>query len=282
MGTIADKVKSLFNNPEKEKKKLEDEEKKINERIKTEIERSEIAQKRADIERKNDAIDDMNFKKKVYEADIRLGLLEKEFITRLTSDINAVKKREEQNLPIDEQKTRMKNSYYTLITIRRLQERLVQVKDERQWNLAMRDKSETIKIINEISSGSTFLQNIIFKYRYGKMVAKEKLAKKNMNNQYGASIDSIVSDEEIDRIKNGNLIDMLVTDELYKRLLDDSSISNIKNCLDKNDGVTVQPDKIEEISSEEKDADSSSTSNGKGKKMDEETFEDIINDMKNI
>jgi len=64
--------------------------------------------------------------------------------------------------------------------------------------------------------------------------------------------------------------------------LDDSSISNIKNCLDKNDGVTVQPDKIEEISSEEKDADSSSTSNGKGKKMDEETFEDIINDMKNI
>ena len=59
MGTIADKVKSLFNNPEKEKKKLEDEEKKINERIKTEIERSEIAQKRADIERKNDVIDDL-------------------------------------------------------------------------------------------------------------------------------------------------------------------------------------------------------------------------------
>ncbi len=238
---------------EKEREKLLKEEAKMNKGIQEAEELSQIARRRDALDKKKDKIDEINFKDKVRKAGTNLNILEKKFTTRLQSDINSVKNKQEQNLPFDRERLRLKNSYYTLITIRRAKERLVQVQNEREWHLAMRDLSKTLKILNDISGGSKLLQKILFQHRYSNMLDKEAAGDKMLNGYYGFSIDNAVKDAEIEHIMQGDLIDMLVTDELYKRLLSNPSPIEIRECINKNVGVELQPDMVEKMAEKDED-----------------------------
>ncbi len=263
---------------EREREKLMKDERKIERQIRDAQEMSQIYQQRTALDKRKDKIDEMSFKDKVRKVGTELNILERKFTTKLQSDINSVKNKQEQNLNYDRERIRMKNSYYTLITIRRAKERLVEVQTEREWSLAMRDLSKSMKLLNQISSGSQILQKAVFQYRYGRMRVKEEMADKNMDHYYGFSVDKIVKDEVMDEVQNSDLIDMLVTDDLYTRLLDNPSPTEIKECINKNVGVQMQPEEVGDIA----EKDNEYAQQNQFPQLSDEEYEKLMEDMSKI
>ena len=130
---------------------------------------NDIQKKRKDLDKKKARREDSDFRDKVFETKVRLNKLEEEFVMKVVAESNSVKFERERNQSTKKSEKRLKNAYLSLVMIKHAKKRLLEIENERDWNLAMRDLSGAIKTMNAISVGSQNIQKVLFRARVQKM-----------------------------------------------------------------------------------------------------------------
>lgn len=232
---------------EREKARLERDIERTEKQIKTDDELSELEKRRRELDKKKARHDSRNFQDKVFDATVQLNQLEKKFVVRIVSEANAVKQERSKNQSSKRAEKRLKNAYLSLVMVKHAKKRLIEIQNDREWNLAMRELSGAIKTMNAISVGSDNLQKILFRARVEKMGWMED---NGSDGWFNEKTEQLVSKEELDSVMNCDPIDLLVADDIYDTLLENPSMSSINNCAERSIGVDSTFEDIAEMSKE--------------------------------
>ncbi len=219
---------------EREQQKLDRDKEKIQKMASDSDRLDRISKEREIIDAHRDTLTERDFRKKVIKARSGLMSMEQKFTVKLVSAVNEAKRLESEHRSPDKARTKIKNAYYTLIVVKESQERLNRIESDHEWSMAMRDLSDTLKIMNSISSGSEPLKKLLFKYRYAKAEMGNNYSGDKLKGYYGKSIDEIADKEKIDELADKDVIDFVVSDEIYDMLMKDCSASAIRECVAKN------------------------------------------------
>ncbi len=202
---------------------------------------SDIQKKRKDLDKKKARREDSDFRDKVFETKVRLNKLEEQFVMKVVAESNAVKYERERNQSTRKSEKRLKNAYLSLVMIKHAKKRLIEIENERDWNLAMRDLSGAIKTMNAISVGSQNIQKVLFRARVQKMGWLED---NESSGWFNEKTEEKVSNEEVRKVMNADPVDLIVADDIYDTLLDDPTTSMINEYAEKSVGVDANFDEI--------------------------------------
>lgn len=241
-------MRSFFKSKsEREKDKLARDIERTEQKIKTDDELSELEKKRRELDKKKARHDSRNFHDKVFDTTVQLNQLEKKFVIRIVSEANAVKHERSINQSSKRAEKRLKNAYLSLVMVKHAKKRLIEIQNDREWNLAMRELSGAIKTMNEISVGSDRLQKLLFRARVEKMGWMED---NGSDGWFNEKTEQLVSKEELDSVMSSDPIDLIVADDIYDTLLENPSASSINNCAERSVGIDSTFEDIAEMSKE--------------------------------
>ncbi len=224
---------------ERAQEKLDRDIERTEKRLKDDKTLSDIGKKRKELNKKVARREDSNFRDKVFETNVKLNQLEKKFVTKVVSEANAIKYDRSKNQSSARAERRMKNAYLSLVMVKHAKKRLVEIQNERDWNLAMRDLNGAIKTMNAISVGSENIQKLLFRTRVKQMGWKEDNESSGWFNQ---ETEEMVSKENLDAVMNSDPVDLMVADDIYDTLLDDPTSSIINDIAERSVGVEASFD----------------------------------------
>ena len=242
---------------ERAEKKLEEKKKKHDQYIKDTDRLRDVEMGTEIIDKSKSRKEREEFNRKVAKIKASLQIDEEKMLTKMGGMSYDIKKLEEKNRKTKKERIRFKNCYYTVIIIRRALERLNDIEDDRQMSIVMGDISKQLKTMNQISVGYQPLAKLLFRYRKTRLDIQEKNENERIKSYYGKELDEKVSDSDIGNLLDMDMIDLLVKDDIYDVLLDDCSAENIRQCVDSNVGVNLEPDEVEDMrqkNAESKDA----------------------------
>ena len=242
---------------ERAEKKLEEKKKKHDQYIKDTDRLRDVEMGTEIIDKSKSRKEREEFDRKVAKIKASLQIDEEKMLTKMVGLSYDIKTLEEKNRKTKKERIRFKNCYYTVIIIRRALERLNDIEDDRQMSIVMGDISKQLKTMNQISVGYQPLAKLLFRYRKTRLDIQEKYENERIKSYYGKELDEKVSDSDIGNLLDMDMIDLLVKDDIYDVLLDDCSAENIRQCVDSNVGVNLEPDEVEDMrqkNAESKDA----------------------------
>jgi len=242
---------------ERAEKKLEEKKKKHDQYIKDTDRLRDVEMGTEIIDKSKSRKEREEFNRKVAKIKASLQIDEEKMLTKMVGLSYDIKTLEEKNRKTKKERIRFKNCYYTVIIIRRALERLNDIEDDRQMSIVMGDISKQLKTMNQISVGYQPLAKLLFRYRKTRLDIQEKYENERIKSYYGKELDEKVSDSDIGNLLDMDMIDLLVKDDIYDVLLDDCSAENIRQCVDSNVGVNLEPDEVEDMrqkNAESKDA----------------------------
>ncbi len=255
---------------EREQEKLDKEIAKTERYLSDDKKMSDINKKRKELDKKKARRDDSNFRDKVFETKVKLNQLEERFVMKIVSESNAVRVDRENNQSSKKSEKRLKNAYLSLVMVKHAKKRLLEIENERDWNLAMRDLSGAIKTMNAISVGSQNVQKLLFQVRAQRMGWLED---NESSGWFNEKTEEKVSNAEVQKVMNTDPIDLIVADDIYDTLLDDPTTSMINECAAKSVGVDANFETVAEMAEKsEQDADLGSVP------MSDEEFDDYLRD----
>ena len=126
---------------EREQEKLDKEIAKTERFLSDDKKMSDINKKRRELDKKKARRDDSNFRDKVFETNVKLNKLEEKFVMKIVSESNAVKYEREHNQSSKKSERRLKNAYLSLVMVKHAKKRLIEIENERDWNLALYSSS---------------------------------------------------------------------------------------------------------------------------------------------
>ena len=256
---------------EREQEKLEKERAKTERLIDDSKKLNDIRKQRQDLDKKKARRADSNFRDKVFETNVKLNQLEEKFVMKIVAESNAVKFERERNQSSKKSEKRLKNAYLSLVMVKHAKKRLIEIENERDWNLAMRDLSGAIKTMNAISVGSQNVQKVLFRARAQKMGWLED---NESSGWFTEQTEERVSNEEVKKVMNSDPVDLLVADDIYDSLLDDPTTSMINDYAEKSIGVDSNFDEMAEAADKVDQEFASSASAD----MSDEEFDDYLRD----
>ena len=230
---------------EREQEKLDKEIAKTERFLSDDKKMSDINKKRRELDKKKARRDDSNFRDKVFETNVKLNKLEEKFVMKIVTESNAVKYEREHNQSSKKSERRLKNAYLSLVMVKHAKKRLIEIENERDWNLAMRDLSGAIKTMNGISLGSQNIQKTLFQFRAQKMGWLED---NESSGWFNEKTEEKVSNAEVQKVMNSDPIDLLVADDIYDTLLDDPTTDMINEYASKSIGVDTNFEQVSEFS----------------------------------
>ena len=187
------------------------------------------------------------FNRKVAKIRASLKLDEEKMLTKMVGLSYDIKTLEEKNRKTKKERVRFKNCYYTVLIIRRALERLSDIEDDRQMSMVMGDINKQLKTMNQISVGYQPLQKLLFRYRKTRLDFQETYEENRIKSYYGKELDETISDADVRNVLDTELIDLLVKDDIYDVLLDNCNAENIRQCVDSNVGIDLEPDDVERM-----------------------------------
>ncbi len=230
---------------EREQEKLDKEIAKTERYLSDDKKMSDINKKRKELDKKKARRDDSNFRDKVFETNVKLNKLEEKFVMKIVTESNAVKYERERNQSTKKSEKRLKNAYLSLVMVKHAKKRLIEIENERDWNLAMRDMSGAIKTMNAISVGSQNVQKMLFRARVQKMGWMED---NESSGWFNEQTEEKVSNEEVQKVMNSDPVDLMVADDIYDTLLDDPTTSMINDYAERSIGVDADFDEMSDMS----------------------------------
>lgn len=219
---------------EREKERLERDIEKTERKIQTDKEISELEKRRKELDQKKARHDERSFHDKVFDTNVMLNQLEKEFTTNIFSEINDIKDLQAKNRSTTKAKARLKNSYLSLVMVKHAKNRMVEIQSERDWNIAMKDLGGAIKTMNSVSEGSNIIQKFLFRTRVKKMGWLED---NESGGWFNKNTEQQVTEDELRTVMNSDPIDLLVADDVYDTLLEKPSVSTIDDFAERSVGV---------------------------------------------
>ncbi len=255
---------------EREQEKLDRDRAKTEKYIDDDKKLSDIRKQRKDLDKKKARREDSNFRDKVFETNVKLNQLEEKFVMKIVAESNSVKYAKEHNQSYAKAEKRLKNAYLSLVMVKHAKKRLIEIENERDWNLAMRDLSGAIKTMNAVSVGSQNVQKVLFRARAQRMGWLEDNESAGWFNE---KTEERVSNEEVNKVMNSDPVDLLVADDIYDTLLQDPTTSMINDYAEKSIGVETN---FEDLSAASQKADEDIASMEAS--LSEEEFDDYLRD----
>ena len=241
--------------------------------------------KRESAERARAFQQELDAQQKIIKAGASLTARERETRASLIVALNALKREEAKANPnpIDVQRCRqrVKNYFFKLVTIRRAQRAFEESKLNRQWDRAMNDLSNTFKMMNEVSSGSSSLKKIIFFFRYNKVKKENDAVYNHISDYFGSKAKPLPEDVSI-QLEKANPVDLIISDTLFEHLID---AAQIDSCIDDPSIVTTPTESIIDSTVEinhtlELNGEQPVSEIGSQKELNEEDIQRIINEMR--
>jgi len=196
---------------------------------------------------------ELDYKRNVMKAKGALKNLEDETRASLILAINKLQNEEskgEYRIPADVElaKRNMKNIFYRLVTIKRNQKTLEQAEINHRWNESMNELNNAYKLINIVNGCEDNLitnkvKLLVFRYRRKKVEKVDDMPYEQLRKYFGKEAETDISDEVYNDIAKRNIVDLMVDDVLFDKLVNAAAIDK---CLIDPEINKIYPDEMAE------------------------------------